>query len=125
MKKLIISLLIVLLLPAMALAAHLAWDYTDSSMLKGWKFYYQSTADASNTYIYTFDDPSARTLDMGALQLIPGTEYMIWMTAYNAHAESAKSNTVDFTAPDMTFPPDSHPIVITIPAPATLTITRP
>ena len=124
MKK-IVLLLLLLLLPAWASAASLHWDYTDSSMLTGWVCYYQATSDTSKTYSYTLNDPAARSLDLSALQLVPGTEYNLWLTAYNSHTESGPSNTVDYTTPGFTPPADSHPVTITIPAPATITITQP
>jgi len=128
MRKIFITALIILTILAGTLsanAASLAWDYTDSSNITGWVCYYQATSDTSKTYSYTLNDPAARTMDISALQLIPGTEYNIWLTAYNANTESGPSNTVDFTSPAFTPPPDSHPVTITIEAPATVTITQP
>ena len=119
------AILMVLMGALYANAASLAWDYTDSSNVTGWVCYYQATADTSKTYSYMLNDPAARTMDISALQLIPGTEYNIWLTAYNTAGESGPSNTVDFTSPAFTPPPDSHPVTITIEAPATVTITQP
>ena len=128
MKKIFataVAILMILVGALSASAASLAWTYTDSSNLTGWVCYYQATSDTSKTYSYTLNDPAARTMDISVLQLIPGTEYNIWLTAYNANAESGPSNTVDFTMPAFTPPDDSHPVTITIEAPATVTITQP
>jgi len=127
-KTLLITAMAILMILAGTLsanAASLAWTYTDSSNVTGWVCYYQATSDTSKTYSYTLNDPAARTLDISALQLIPGTEYNIWLTAYNTSGESGPSNTVDFTSPAFAPPPDSHPVTITIEAPATVTITQP
>ena len=119
------ALLIVLSGAPYARAASLHWTYQDSSMLSGWIFYCQATDNPNKTYTHALNDPSARSMDISALQLNPGTEYNIWVTAYNSHAESGKSNMVDFTTDPFAPPPDSHPVTITIQAPATVTITQP
>jgi len=76
MKKILITAMAIFMIlvgAVCASAASLAWTYTDSSNVTGWVCYYQATTDTSKTYTYTLNDPAARTMDISALQLIPGT----------------------------------------------------
>ena len=78
---------ILFLLVGMAQAAILQWDHAGAD---GFIIYY---TDGTFNYNYTVVG-DVRTCDTGLLNLIPGVEYTIYVTAYNEVAESGPSNTV-------------------------------
>jgi len=92
MKKLIFTLLVCLLtlVPLAACAATLTWEHDGAD---GFIIYY---TDGTNSYNYNVVG-DVRECDLGLLNLVPGTEYTIHATAYNATAESGPSNTATYT----------------------------
>jgi len=99
MKKILVILAMVLILPCIALADSLSWTHDGAD---GFIVYY---TDQTNNYNYNVIG-DVRTCDLDLLNLAPGIEYTFHVTAYNETAESGTSNTVTYTI-DVFSPPEN------------------
>ena len=106
MKRLIFTLLVFVfaLVPAVACADSLEWTHDGAD---GFIVYF---ADQSNAYNYNVVG-DVRECDIGLLNLTPGVEYTIYVTAYNETDESGPSNTVTYTRNVFAPPANVLPVV--------------
>lgn len=92
MKKIIFILL--LLFPNLCSADLLAWDASPSTSVAGYKVYY---TDQIGIWSETTDQLS---IDMAMLNLTPGVEYRMHVTAFNGLGqESIGCAPIDYVAP--------------------------
>ena len=104
MKKVLAILAMVLMFCGSAQAATLQWDHAGAD---GFIMYY---TDQTNNYNYNVVG-DVRQCDTVLLNLVPGTEYTIHVTAYNETAESGPSNTVTCTRAVFVPPTNVLPVV--------------
>lgn len=97
MKRVLIALIMVLMVPALAISAKLTWDH-DGANTEGYRLYYGFAADG---YPYSKDlgKPTGNEYPMEQLNLNPGQTYYMTLTAYNEAGESDQSNSVTWTEP--------------------------
>ena len=113
MKKLLFGVITFFLMCVTAQAGTLQWDHAGAD---GFIFYY---TDGTNNYNYTLVG-DVRTCDTGLLNLVPGLEYTIYVTAYNETAESGPSNSVTYTRG--VFSPPANVLPTYTPAPGSPTL---
>jgi len=113
MKKTIARILMMFLFPIMALAgATLQWDAPEGQV-DGYIIYYNE---------WSQDVGSVTEFDVAGLNLQPGVDYAITVTAYNDAGESEKSNAVSYT--QAAFVPDEKPCPVVIRIPNKITSIR-
>ncbi len=104
----LLALFIILFTVIPAFAASLVWDASTGA--DGYIVYY---SDGSNNWSKNVENVT--TYDLAPLNMIPGTTYTIYVTAYNVAGESAPSNSVTYT-PAAFIPSDNPaPVIINIP----------
>jgi hypothetical protein len=109
MKKILITILISLFLASAAWAIQFTWDALVSAT--GYIVYYN---DGTNNY----------NKNVGAeficdsqddLQMVPGTNYTVHVTAYNDYGESGPSNSIQYTENAYIPPEDVLPTAGSVP----------
>ena len=124
MKKLILAVVLVLFSTCAAYGASLQWNHPqDWDVIDGWVVYYEADGEDFNRAIPKDDiEHDGETITYTGihdhLNLHFGTEYTLWLTAYNEHVESEPSNTVTYTREGFSPPGDSLPEGVTINIPA-------
>ena len=108
MKKLL-TILVIILMAISVNAASLKWDASTGA--DGYKVYYNSNSKLV----------SETQIDITELNLIPGIEYTMSVTAWNQMGESAPSNSVLYMLPSFT-PGENPSAVIHIPGPVTIIV---
>lgn len=127
MKRLILSILFVLLTVVSVNAELLMWDASASGNPTGYRVYWSTV---SGEYTYNTDVGNVTQVgtsnQAGALaeyfHLNPGTWYFI-VRAYNSGGESGDSNIVKHAVAGIDIE-DNFPIKIIVPATTTITITK-
>ena len=129
--KLIIPVLLAILVIApvvQAADATLEWQYAkeDEAKINGFRILY-TDVNLGSKYTHTIADPTARSVEniTSTLHLIPSHQYKFTCRAYAGEGESPDSNEVTWDVPAFVPPADSHPVTITINAPAKITIQTP
>jgi hypothetical protein len=95
-------------IPCFADVVNIAWDHTGGA--SGFILYAEHTDGTQYTKKI---DATARSLSFEDIGLPVGT-YDLWMTAYNAKIESAKSNVIQVTVEGFTPPEDTFPAEVTL-----------
>jgi hypothetical protein len=113
MKKLIITLAIVIGMASMAQAATATWTHNGVNTT-GYTLYFWQTATPSNVYNKSVTGSTVRTMTLDDNYFQPGVSYSFTMTAYNATAESVRCPVVMFTRPGQAYQPpaDNLPSIV-------------
>jgi len=105
MKRLTIMIMIALIASTATAKSTLKWDAVPGDV-EGYKIYYNEYSKAvGNVTQYPLKD----------LNLVPGTEYTIAVTAYNHCGESERSDPVIHKEPIFEIADNPAPVVIQIP----------
>lgn len=105
----LLAVLAIVLMASVVSAADLKWDASTGA--DGYKIYYNSNSKLV----------SETQIDITELNLIPGIEYTMSVTAWNQMGESAPSNSVLYMLPSFT-PGENPSAVIHIPGPVTIIV---
>ena len=109
MKKLLLAMVAFFFMCGIAQADMLQWDHDGAD---GFIVYY---TNQTNNYNYNVVG-DVRTCELELLNLVPGVEYTIHVTAYNEVAESGPSNIVTYMRVIFSPPANVLPVVQDAPA---------
>ena len=103
MKKTLLTIIFIMAIAFSANAWDLSWSAADGA--DGYNFFWKPLTDTEATKI---DVGPALIYDFEPLNLVPGTRYEFWVTAYNNGGESGMSDVWRWTMP-------SPPVIVEIP----------
>jgi hypothetical protein len=114
MRKLLITILL-LMFAAPCFGATLSWNAPTEGTPTGYKIYYNEYSQDLGLVLEVVD---AETV----LNLVPGLEYTMYVTAYNAIDESGPSNVITYTRPIFVVTDNPAPTITNIPTGSPVTI---
>lgn len=104
MKILVLTLFMLITMTVTAIAYTLSWTASENAIeTTGYRVYY---CQVDSTDIEMIDRGTALNLDLDNIELLIGTRYEFWCTAYNDSAESPESDHIRWTMPP------SEPVII-------------
>ena len=109
MKRVFFAILVIGFMANIACADTLTWDASDNA--NGYIVYY---TDGTNNYNKNVGNVTECDTHSD-LQMIPGTEYTIHVTAYNDYGESGPSNSIVYTEDIFILPADNLPVADSVP----------